>query len=211
MNNIKSVVDIISSIFSNDGYKLNSFTIKCKSPILISIETSEDNISIHFKDSLPNASIKRLITMSVSVQAIVLGKNSGILKLKHFPDISFNYDEQEKAFGIIRFDLIDSENILKEINSKYDDDARKKIATKCLHYANEWATIVSQTGLDPRAKTATEKRILKKQCEQFIYSSIKNDSELKYGSAVLTFIVIYVILPVIIRWIVERALRNWFN
>lgn len=211
MNVVKLLNEAISSVFSDSGYKVNGFTIKCESPLSISIIKYDESVEIKFLNTLPVASIKKLITIQVSVQAIIFGKTGGILKLKHFPDIKFDYEQNEKAYGVVRFDTIDKDNLVKEINSEYEDEERRLIAKRCLHYVDEWATIVSQKSVDPKKWTRAEKRKFKKQCEQFVKENIKNDKELEYGSVILTIIILNVIVPMIIKWIIERALKNWFN
>jgi hypothetical protein len=104
----------------------------------------------------------------------------------------------------------DFSSIQEEIAKEYKDDERKKLASRCLQYGTEWATIASQNA-DFAQSSQREQKRLKQQCKDFIRDNIQNEEEQKYGSVILTFILIYVLLPVVLKFIVERIFKKLFS
>jgi hypothetical protein len=207
---ISKIKDIIASIFSESGYKTSTISFKCPSPVGISIANLKEGISIDFLNTknLPIATVEKLIKFNLSILGIHLGETGGVIKIKFFPDIKFDYN------GTMKFG--DSNNmayemISKEIESEYGDPERKKIAQRCLQYGSEWATIVSASQTEPVTYSERDKRKLRKQCHNFIYENIKNDKEIECGSVILGIIFLNFVLPVIIGWIVTKILNHWFN
>jgi hypothetical protein len=205
MINLKEIRDIVYQIFSESGYSVKNVNIQFPQPLNIKITKNEDKISLDFTDNTPQLSWKRFITLSANINGLSLGETGGTLKLKYLPDIDFSYEKtQELMFGQV-YDFSDIEN---EIVSQYQDDARQKLANKCLQYGTEWATIASQsTGF--HSSSVTEQRILKEQCKEFIRENIKKEK--RHGSAILTFILLYVLLPVVLKFIIERIFNKIFN
>ncbi|NDC96132.1 hypothetical protein EB077_12565, partial [bacterium] len=130
---------------------------------------------------------------------------------KYFPDIHFNYATESKAIGAYDIDNVDFLEIESDIAKEYDDDNRQKLANKCLQYAKEWATIASYGGVSFRDCDFNQQKKLKTQCKQFVRESVLNDEEVRYGSVILTFILIQVILPIIIKWVVEKLFKRLSN
>lgn len=204
--NIKQIRDIIYQIFSDNGYIFNNMNVRFPQPLNISITKTNDIISLDFIDKCPKVSLKKLITFTAHIQGLSLGSESGTIKLKYFPDINFSYERtQELLYG----DAYDFSEIEEEILSEYKDDARQKLAVKCLQYGREWATIASRGNPDFCMSSPKEQKELKRQCKEFIMENIKEEE--RYGSVVLTFILLYVLLPVILKFIVERIFRKIFN
>jgi len=204
---ISQIKQIVDFIFSKDGYNIQNLNISFPQPLNIKIiKNNNEDIILSFTESLPKVSWNRLIKLSAWIQGISLGKNSGTLKLKYLPDINFNYedDKKEVLFG----SHYDFSNIEKEINSTYQDDERKFLAHKCLHYASEWATIASQS-CDFACSTYSEQKKLKQDCKNFVIENIRNEQ--KYGSVVITFLLLYVVLPVVLKFVLERIFQRLFS
>lgn len=204
-------LEMLHKVF-NDGLEIGGMKVNCKSPTNININCSDDIITIDFQENLPKANVKKIISLSFNIQGFVLRKENGTVKIKHFPDIIFDYKEQNsKAIGAYEIDSIDFSQIEEEILREYDDENREKMASKCLQYARDWATIANYGGVSFKDCSTSEQRKLKQQCSEFIKESIKNDEDVKYGSVILTFILLQIILPIIIKWIVERVFRKLFS
>lgn len=211
MVDLVQIDSILNSIF-RDGFALNGTKISCQSPAKITVTTLDNgHIAIDFNDNLPRATVKKLIAISLQVQGIVFKKDSGTLRIKHFPDINFDYEKQSKAIGAYEIDTVDFLEIESEIAQEYDDENRKKLADKCLQYAKEWATIASYGGVSFKDCDFATQQDLKVQCRSFVKESIMKDEEVRYGSVILTFILIQIILPIIIKWIVERLFKRLFS
>lgn len=204
MINLKDIKNIIDQIFSDLGYSINNVNIQFPQPLNIEITKEQDTISLDFVKNTPKISWKKFITLSARIDGIALHKSGGTLKLKYLPDVDFSYEaKQESLFGMHNF-----EEIKESIYSEYNDDARQKLALRCLQYGTEWATIASQSSKFANA-SKDEQKLLKQQCKAFIRENIKNEE--KHGSAILTFILIYVLLPVVLKFIVERIFRKLFS
>jgi hypothetical protein len=100
------------------------------------------------------------------------------------------------------------EELYDEINAEYPDAERRKIANLCLHYANEWVTMCCASGVS--VDEIVSNKDSKKNCYRFVKESIVNN-ENKHGSIVISFILIYVILPIILKWIIERIFKKLSN
>ena len=207
---ISQIKDIILSIFSEAGYNIQNFNVKFPQPLDINIAIDKDNnVNLNFAKNLPKVSWKRFITLSALVQRITLGPTSGALKLKYLPDIKFSYgSEASEHFSFNGYILDD---ISEDIEKEYSDTERKKIAYKCLHYASEWATIASNSGINFSECSSSDKKKLKKDCKSFVTENIKNDPEIKAGSVILGFLFFYVVLPVILKFILERIFNKLFQ
>lgn len=205
---ISKIKDILTEIFSDNGYKAGDMLVQCPSPVTVNIENKDDSVSIDFTDNLPTATIKKLIKLNFKILGVVLGQTGGTIKIKYFPDIKFDYAGSMK-FGAVNNMAYDA--ICKEIDAQYGDAERKKIAQRCLQYGTEWATIVSASQTEPVVYSERDKRKLRKQCYNFIYENIKDDKEIECGFVVLGVILLNFVLPVIISWIVTKILNHWFN
>lgn len=84
--------EVMSSIFSEDGFKVSEFTLKVQSETSIDIYKSEDSIVIDFQENQPTVTIKKIIKLKLTVEGIELYKDGGLLKLDSFPDIPFKYE-----------------------------------------------------------------------------------------------------------------------
>jgi hypothetical protein len=210
---IQQIKDIANLIFSQGGYdvKDKNINISFPQPLDIKITKVNDDISIGFTSSLPKVSWKKLITLSTWIQGVTFGKDGGTLRLKYLPDIKFAYDQDAKSI----FSEMPSYNfseVQQDIEAEYGDDSeRKKIATKCLQYASEWATIASQNNVDFSQADANSARKLKKECKDFVMYNFKQDEEIRYGSIFLTFLLLYVVLPVVLKFVLERIFQKLFN
>ena len=210
MVNIQQIRYIVFQIFSEYGYKKNNVTIKFPQPLDINIQQVNEDISIDFQNSLPHISWKKIITLSAYINGFTFGKTSGTIKLKYLQDIKFSYEETQELMNMFEpnFGDIDFSDIQNEIDSTFKDDARKKLASRCLQYGAEWARIASR-GCNLHDVNSSQKKELKKECSNFIKQNIQQEE--KHGSIVLSFILIYVLLPVVLKFIVERIFRKLFE
>lgn len=205
----QQIRNIVDSIFSESGYNIKNLNIQFPHPLDINIvRDDENNITLTFTESMPKVTWKKFITLSARIIGISLGKTGGVLKLKYLPDIKFAYDDSatEQLFG----QYYNFSDIEEAIASEYDDEERQIIAKKCLHYATEWSTIASQ-GCDFASANGPTRRKLKKDCKNFVMENIKGDPEIQAGSVILTFLFFYVVLPVILKFILERLFKKLFN
>ena len=188
---------------------IKNFNVQFPHPLDMKItKDSNNNISLDFTKSLPKVGWKKVINFTAWVQGISLGQTEGVLKLKYFPDIKFSYDDPApKLFGRT-YDFSDIEN---DIEQEYGDDERKKLAKKCLHYANEWTTIASNNGVNFGDCTEISRKQLKQNCRKFVTDNIKNDEEIVAGSVILTFLLLYVVLPVVLKFVLERLFKKLFS
>jgi hypothetical protein len=205
----QQIRDIVDAIFSNMGYDVKNFNIQFPHPLDIKIVRDEkDNIVLKFTESLPKVTWKRFITLTARISGISLGEKEGILMLRYLPDVPFSYDDQstEAIFG----QSLDFSEVYADINEAYQDEERRILANRCLHYASEWATIANQSGSFSDTSSCNRRK-LKKDCKNFVMDNIKNDSEIQAGSVIITFLFFYVVLPVVLKFVLERLFKKLFN
>ena len=203
----KEISEVLFKIFSDEGYKVNGFTISSESPLVANIFGDESQTSIKFGNNRPKASIKKFITLYAYVEEMVFGKEGGSIKLKNFPDISFSYEKSLLSFLEQQFSC--DEDLIAEIDAKYTDATKNKIAHRCLQYGTEWATIVSSCDGFTGA-SASRKKQLRSQCIDFVVDNVRHDVEQEYGSVILTYLLVFIIIPAVARFIITKLLEKYF-
>ena len=149
--NIREIRDLITSAFSSTGLKHESYIVNCPSPLTATIEGSEDAISVKFTGNLPKLTVKKIVTLSIELEAIYMDGDGGKVKLKHFPDIRFNFDEEVSEIRCGSCHIVD---ISEEVDAKYGSDPQnKRIAHKVLHYCEAWASVALESGVCLQAWT----------------------------------------------------------
>ena len=204
----KAVHQAILNLFSEDGLEVSGFVVKAKSPTDINITNNDKLVEIKFPNNKPRAEITRIITFYAHVEQINVGEEGGLIKLRNFPDFSFSYDSSLFSHNAPR---VDCGAILEEIDNKYSGQRDKQIAKKCLQYAEEWATICHQTGITFNDADYADRYVLYNNCYDYVAENIEADIEKRYGSVILTWLFVYVVLPMIIKWIVNKVLERLFN
>ena len=206
----KEISEVLFKIFSDEGFSVNGFKIKSESPLVANVYNEDEMTTISFGTNYPRAEITRLITLYAYIEQLVFRKEGGTVRLKNFPDISFGYDKSSILNFLDHLTYAGECEIEKEIEEKYSDDTRRKIAKDCLQYATEWATIVSQSGGFCDAGPSKRKE-LKRQCYDFVIENVKqNANEQKYGSVILTYLLVFIIIPAVARFIIVRLLEKYF-
>ena len=203
----REIYQSISSIFNGEGIVVKGFKVTSKTPTVANITYGADIAEITFGQNQPKAEITRIITMYAHIEKIVFGPEGGLIKLRNFPDFSFGYGE-EVTHKFVRFDNSD---IYAEIEGKYAKKSYKDIAKKCLQYSEEWATMSMCNGITFDNADYFDRWKLKDQCYNFVYDNVVEDAEKRYGSIVITWIFLYIILPTIIKWIINRFLDKLFD
>lgn len=209
---ISEVKNIVDQVFSDDGFKFLNFFVSCPKSFDMKLNKDKEGINIDFSKDMPHVRTKKfLIPVTVYIEGVFLGASSGSIKLKYFPDIHFDYETfSEERFGSTQRNInLDSFN--NQINKQFADEERRKIAKIALQYANEWATIVSQAGVNVRDCEKIDRAKLRKDCENFVLDNIRNSKEIEAKSAILSFILLYFVLPAVISWVVKKFLDNFFN
>lgn len=198
---IKHIKDILNQVFNDAGYTNQDINIKLPKDLDVKIEYKNNTFILSFTGKLPLISWKRLIVLSARIQGLELNETGGRLKIKYFPDIKFIYDEENKT----QMEPLDFSDIAEDIKSQYPDEERQKIASLCLQYASEWATISYSSGLT-KDDFRKNSRQLKRECYNFVKESVVRERD--SGSVIISFILIYVILPIILKWIIEKIFRR---
>jgi len=204
----KEVKSALDKLFSDEGIMIRGFKINSSSPLIANIYHDGGNTHIDFGSNQPKASITKIFTIYAFIEELVFGETGGSVKLRNFPDINFPYEETFNAPSKLNFS---AQTIYEKIEDKYNDVTQKEIAKKCLQYAEEWATICHQSGVTFDRADYADRYMLRRQCYNFVKENIEEEAKEKYGSVLLTFFLIYVILPAIIQWVVHRVLDNLFN
>jgi len=206
----KEISEVLFKIFSDEGFSVSGFKIKSESPLIANVYNEDETTTISFGTNYPRAEITRLITLYAYIEQLVFRKEGGTVRLKNFPDISFGYDKSSILNFLDHLTYAGECEIEKEIEEKYSDDTRRKIAKDCLQYATEWATIVSQSGGFSGAGPAKRKE-LKRQCYDFVVENVRKEAnEKKYGSVILTYLLVFIIIPAVARFIIVRLLEKYF-
>jgi hypothetical protein len=208
---ISEIKNIVNQIFSENGFKFLNFFFTCPDNVDIVLNKDEQGINLDFTKQMPYVKTKRmLIPLTVYVEGLFLGPDSGSIKLKYFPDLHFEYAGfQDNNFGAEEPKKLES--FYNQIHKEYPDEERRKIAKLALQYTQEWATIVSQTGVNYSDCEQPKRKKLRDNCKSFVLENIRNSRDIEAKSAILSFILIYFVLPAVISWVVKKFLDNFFN
>ena len=204
----KVIYDTISKLFSDDGFTVNGYTVKSESPLVACLTNNNGVFELEFGNNNPKVEITKFITLYAYIEQINFGETGGVVKLRNFPDFKFSYTSSMFNSCPMSFE---SDSIKKEITSQYSSKRDREIAKKCLQYAEEWATICHQSGVTFDNADYADRYILYNNCYDFVEENIKADVEDRYGSVILTWLFVYVVLPMIIKWIVNKVLERLFN
>lgn len=207
----KEVSEIINSIFT-DGYNVNGVTIESESPVVANIlNDGKGTTHIKFGTNQPKAVIKKFITFYAHIEEIYLGPDKGSVKLRNFPDINFNYDKGVSILSFLEQQFSFHTDLLEDIEKKYSCPRDKKIAEKCLQYAEQWATIVSSSGGFSGAREC-DKKTLRSECYSFVVENVREDvKEKKYGFGIGTYLLVFIIIPAIARYLIVKLLEKYFD
>lgn len=208
----KYIADILHNLFSEHGISINALKIISNSPLKLEINNASNGTCIIFKDEKPKIEIKKFITFYVYVEQINFGVNGGSIKLKNFPDFYFSYEDEDAKFGNINIKEHDFCEIDKEIKQRYNDAQKQKIASLCLQYCKEWVTISSRAGVSFNNADIIDRYVLKEQCAAFVTNNVLKDIKSnRHSSVVGSWILIYVVIPMMIKWIVNKILSKVFE
>ena len=208
----KEIYDQLNKLFSDDGISINGFKIKVKSPMIAQVRQENKRVEIEFGSNIPKAEITKIITLYAYIEKIIFGEEGGSISLRNFPDLSFSYKSTMFSHDVyVIKNMIGMENIHDEIEGKYQEDSHKQIAKKCLQYAEEWATICYDNGVSFKDTDYADRYILRNNCYEFVKENVEDEAKQKYGSVILTWLLAYVVLPMIIKWVVNKVLERLFN
>lgn len=94
---LKQAYDILSEIFSNEGFTQDGFSVKGESPCCIEIHLIGDEVHINFVKNSPSVKFSKYVlffkpNITIQVLGVVFKKDSGVIKLKNFIDFPFKYE-----------------------------------------------------------------------------------------------------------------------
>lgn len=92
-----------------------------------------------------------------------------------------------------------------ESDQQFGDQEKQKIAKKCLKHLNQWMSSSYEAGL---TYTRNDRRRLKRDCYDAVRQNVINDYKEEYGFAILTFLLVYVLLPMVLKWLIERLFKK---
>ena len=207
----KEINIALRNIFNGNGLEAKGFMIKADSPVKANITHEENTTIIKFNENLPRAEITRFITLKAYIEEITFGQDGGSIKLRNFPDIHFGYDSDSLLDFLNKNVPYNFGSMDNEIEDKYSDGNKREIAKKCLQYARQWSTMSMSAGVDFSDVSSCQKKVLRKDCYNFVKENVEQDVKKKYGSVFLMFVLLSVILPAIISWIVHQVLDELFN
>lgn len=84
--------DVIKSIFSEEGFSNELFSVKFKDVVNLKIESKDGNFLVSFLDSKPTIKVNKYISLSLTISSILLKNNGGVFQIDYFPDIPFRYN-----------------------------------------------------------------------------------------------------------------------
>ena len=204
----KEASKFIGRLFSEEGVEIKGFKITAESPFVANVEHEDGMTVITFGINQPKASITKIITVYAYIEQVVLGLSGGSIKLRNFPDISFSYEGN--TFFKLDSEPVDFTSIEKDIECRFSSEDQK-IARLALQYANEWATICRDSGITFSKSDCIDRYVMHKDCYSFVKEKVEKELESQHGSFVITWLFAYVILPIIVRWIVNKVLDRLYS
>ena len=208
---IRGIKDKITEVFSSDGLTIDSYTVKCESPLTTHTYVDDENVQVIFAGKKPVISVRKFITISVELEEIWLHNTGGKIKLKNFPDINFDLDDNKEMIcgSCTPSDElpIRQMGLYHDIDEKFGDKQSRRLAQRALQYAQAWSAMTLDGGANFATLSAKDARIMKAECRRFVMEQFKQD---RHGSIVVVLLINW-ILPYIIKWVVERVIDNLIN
>lgn len=190
--------EVLSKLFSDEGYSHGAFSVKIKNTITIRVYKDGTNFMIKFPEERPEAKVRKLIPLKTKVDGIRLGSTGGVLELSSFPDIPFRYDWVMEDEGMVISAA--SRRVMDRIPRKFKKENHRKVAKKCLHLCEEWAIISGTDSIEAMSPTYA-----KDSCRKYVMEHINDDV---VGLSFLISIIAGVILKLIVEWIIDNWIVN---
>ena len=218
--NINKVREVISSAFSAAGFTKDSYSVRLESPTSLKLYGDSNSLHVIFDEgTLPVVSVKKIVKLSVYLEEIYIDARGGKIKLRHFPDINFKFDDAEEDERVAVFTCEANlhagpaevcHDLLSELDDKYGSDPkRRKIARKVLQYAEVWAIMNAEGGTNFYGMDKHAALDAKNHCIDFVKQQMRKDDS-THGS-ILVVLLVQLILPYIIKWAVEKMLDRLIN
>lgn len=190
--------EVLSKLFSDEGYSHGAFSVKIENTITIRVYKDGANFMIKFPEERPEAKVRKLIPLKTKVDGIRLGSTGGVLELSSFPDIPFRYDWVMEDEGMVISAA--SRRVMERIPRKFKKENHRKVAEKCLHLCEEWAIISGTDSIEDMSPTYA-----KDSCRKYVMEHINDDV---VGLSFLISIIAGVILKLIVEWIIDNWIVN---
>jgi hypothetical protein len=211
---VMEIVHQINSAFFEEGLDVGGYTVKCESPLTTTLYSGNGAVHLIFSGNRPLLSIVKIITFSVELEELYIDADGkGKIKLKNFPDINFQIDnKKERIFGTpsksSQYEVLSTNTSLyNEIEGKFEDRESRRLAKKALEYAQSWAMVAVNGGTDFAGASSADVRRMKKEA----YNFTKQQMESEISGSIIAVLLINLILPYIIKWVVERVIDNLIN
>lgn len=198
----KSPYEILSMLFSDEGFVHGAFSIKLNNNVKATIHQNEDGFVLSFPDVQPEAVVKKIVHLNVKINGIIFKEDRGVLQLHRFPDIPFMYDwvMGQPIGSMWDMDAIAKtrEDMVGSIGVRYGSEKDQKMAHNVLNLCEEWAIIKGTDNFssmsDKEAKAA---------CRVYVKENLK---PVKMGF--LMTAIFSVIIKMIIEWIINNYIFN---
>lgn len=190
--------EILSKLFSKDGYEHGAFSVRIENNITIRVYRDGDNFMIKFPEERPEAKVRKLIPLKTKVDGIRLGSTGGVLELSSFPDIPFRYDWVMEDEGLVISAA--SQRVMDKIPRKFKKKNHRKVAERCLQLCEEWAIISGTDSIEDMSPTYA-----KEDCKKYVMEHINDDV---VGLSFILSIIAGVILKLIVEWIIDNWIVN---
>jgi len=212
---VSEIKNVVNKVFSKEGFRFLNFSFVCPNNIDVTLKKDSNSLNIDFTQEMPYIKVKKmLIPMTIYVEGLFLREESGSIKLKYFPDIYFEYEAlNEGQENFSSKPPIDNnaelEQCYDEIAKKYPDEERRMIARLSLQYTKQWVEILKTTRNDSKELSVVQKDSLKRDCENFVIENVKKSKKVKARSAILSFVLLYIIIPSVVNWVVKKFLERF--
>lgn len=210
---VMEITSQINKAFQKDGLDVKGYNVRCVAPLNAMLYSGQGPVQLVFSGNRPTLSIVKIITFSVELEEVYIDTSgAGKIKLKNFPDINFNIDDDTKAFGApplsSQYEVLSPDTYLNlEMDSEFKDPQSRRLAGKALGYAQAWAAIALEGGTDFAGASSSDIKKLKRECYKFTQQQMKSE----VSGSVIAILLINLVLPYIIKWIVERVIDRMIN
>jgi len=79
---------------------------------------------------------------------------------------------------------------------------KRNVSQRCIKHLGNWMRSNCSQGLvDDRRRT-------KKECYKQVRREVTQEYQEEYGFAILSFLLIYVVLPMVLKWLIEKIFKK---
>lgn len=200
--------EVLTQMFSQRGFCKEGLCVRLKGCVTIEVDSENGDFIIRFPHEHPEVVYHKIFSIRAAVKGIRLSHTYGVVELKSFPDIRFNYDwmvsKDQNTNTIKTMNREKLSRIRTKIKAraakKVDNGKKREILERVLTLCEDWAIIKSEEGFLELSDSQ-----VKKDCKKYVYDHLKQDVS---GFSFIFSILLNLAIKMLIEWIIDNYINE---